>query len=140
MESYLDAWRNFSLVELQKHISNDYQARESRGSEILDFGYQQSLEGWEQAFTQLKESAEWVLTVHAKISTGENVVIAIIYATLIIEGKPLDTANLCFDVFQRKTNQDEWKMVRSYIEAGIPCNQLQFADGLRVIAPFVKSK
>ncbi|SDL63662.1 Catechol 2,3-dioxygenase [Sediminibacillus halophilus] len=138
LESYLDAWRNFSLEALQKHISNDYQAREARGSEVVDFGYQQSLEGWEQAFKQLKESAEWVLTVHAKISTGENVAIAIISATLIIEGKPLDTANLFFDVFQRKSKQAEWKMVRSYIEAGIPCKQLQFVDGFREIALFEK--
>ncbi len=138
LESYLDAWRRFSLNELQTYISNDYQARESRDGEIVDFGYEQSLEGWAQAFQQLTGFAEWNLTVHEKINTGENEAIAIISATLEIEGKPLDTANLFFNAFKRNTMQDEWKMVRSYIEAGIPCDQLRFSGGLREIKALLK--
>ncbi len=130
LENYLEAWRKFSLDDLKRYIANDYQARESRDSEIVDFGYQQSLEGWEQAFTQLEGSAEWLLSVHDRITTGENEAIAIISATLEIEGKPLDTANLFFDVFKRSNKHGEWKMVRSYIEAGIPCDQLRFSGAL----------
>ncbi|WP_245690022.1 hypothetical protein [Sediminibacillus albus] len=45
------------------NLSVEYQAREvTSESEIMDFGYQESIEGWEQAFNQLSGNAEWVLT------------------------------------------------------------------------------
>ena len=43
---------------------------------------------------------------------------AIISATIVIQGEGLETANLFFQTF-KKYNQGDWKLVRSYIEAGI---------------------
>ncbi|MFJ5769640.1 hypothetical protein [Psychrobacillus sp. NPDC093180] len=45
---------------------------------------------------------------------------AIISATLVIQGKSLETGNLFFQTF-KKNSIHEWKLARSYIEAGIPC-------------------
>ncbi|WP_246096920.1 hypothetical protein [Psychrobacillus soli] len=44
---------------------------------------------------------------------------AILSATLIIQGKSLGTANLFFQTF-KKNSINDWELIRSYIEAGIP--------------------
>ena len=43
---------------------------------------------------------------------------AVLSATLVIQGKSLETANLFFNTF-KKINNIDWKLIRSYIEAGI---------------------
>ena len=43
----------------------------------------------------------------------------IISATMIIQGKSLDTANLFFQTFKNNRSYG-WKLIRSYIESGIP--------------------
>ncbi|WP_407272894.1 hypothetical protein [Radiobacillus sp. PE A8.2] len=48
---------------------------------------------------------------------------AVIWASLNIDGKPVETANLFFQTF-RKTDGD-WRLIRSYIEAGVPRNNMK---------------
>ena len=42
---------------------------------------------------------------------------------MVINGKLLDTGNLFIDTFKMVNNQ-EWKLVRSYIEAGVPIDHI----------------
>ncbi|WP_245604645.1 hypothetical protein [Paucisalibacillus globulus] len=46
LDSYLDVWRNSSLIDLKNIISKDYKAREISDGEIVDFGYEESITGW----------------------------------------------------------------------------------------------
>lgn len=128
LDSFKASWKRSSIDDLKKVISNDYQAREIRKRDIFDFGYDESIDGWEQAFNQFRgKDVQWVLTEVGIMPLRENEVMAILWASLIIEGKSLDTANLFFQTF--RLENEEWQLVRSYIEAGLPLskmNEIQF--------------
>ena len=119
LDTYLNAWRTSSLEQLAELISKDYQAREITGGEIDDFGYEESISGWEQGFQFAKENkAQWDIKVISILPLREEETMAILSATLEIQGKRLETANLFFQTF-RKDNNTDWKLIRSYIEAGV---------------------
>ena len=120
LDTYLDVWRNSSLADLREVISPDYKAREIAGNDIVDFGYEESVNGWEQGFNFAKENnAQWNIKVVSILPLREDETMAILSATMIIQGKTLGTANLFFQTFKKYSHKD-WKLVRSYIEAGIP--------------------
>mgnify|MGYP003396867873 len=120
LETYLDVWRNSSLTDLKNLISKDYEAREISGGNIVDFGYEESLNGWEQGFKFAKENnARWNIKVISILPLREDETMVILSASLILQGKSLETANLFFQTF-KKNSINDWKLVRSYIEAGIP--------------------
>jgi len=124
LNSYLAAWRSSSITDLKEMISSDYQAREITGGEIDDFGYEESINGWEQGFQFVKENnAEWIVEEISIIPLRADETMVILSATMTINGKMLETANLFFETLRRNSH-DEWKVVRSYIETGIPINQL----------------
>ncbi|MBS8264265.1 flavoprotein [Mesobacillus boroniphilus] len=117
-ENYLEAWKKSSLSELKPMISREYQAREITGGKISDFGYDESIRGWEQGFNFVRENnAKWELNEIKRIHLREHEVLSIITAKLIIGGNPLETGNLFFQTY---TYDFGWKLIRSYIEAGIP--------------------
>jgi hypothetical protein len=123
LDKYLDVWRNSSLPELKLMISREYQAREITDGKISDFGYDDSIRGWEQGFNFVKgNEARWELTVIDRIKVREHEVMAIILARLVVNGKNLETCNLFFQTF---THDFGWKLIRSYIEAGIPVKQFE---------------
>ncbi|WP_433747597.1 nuclear transport factor 2 family protein [Falsibacillus pallidus] len=118
LDAYLKAWKNSSITEMKNYISPDYQAREISGGDIIDFGYEESIEGWKQGFEfVLKEKAAWDIAERTIIPLREDECLAILSANIIIEGKPLDSVNLFFNTF--RNTDGEWKLVRSYIEAGV---------------------
>ena len=120
LDTYIEAWRSSSLTELKNCISKDYKAREISGGEIDDFGYEQSINGWEQGFQFVKENgAEWEVQVMSMLPLRKDEFLVIISATMVIQGNRIETANLFFQTFKRNSI-DEWALVRSYIEAGIP--------------------
>ncbi|MFJ8064609.1 flavoprotein [Psychrobacillus sp. NPDC096426] len=120
LDAYLDVWRDSSLTDLKNLISTDYEAREITDGEIVDFGYEESLDGWEQGFKFAKENnAQWNINVISILPLRETETMAILSATLVIQGKSLETANLFFQTF-KKNSMNDWKLVRSLIEAGIP--------------------
>ncbi len=120
LETYLDIWRNSSLTDLKNIISQDYKAREITGGDIVDFGHEESLNGWEQGFKFAKENnAQWDIKVISLLPLREDENMVILSAALVLQGKSLETANLFFQTFQ-KNSMNDWKLVRSYIEAGIP--------------------
>jgi hypothetical protein len=120
LDTYLDVWRASSLTELKDLISIDYKAREITGGEIVDFGYEESINGWVQGFNYVqKNNAQWILNEISIFPLRVDETMVILSATIVIKGKSLETANLFFQTFKRNSIGD-WKLVRSYIEAGIP--------------------
>ena len=120
LDTYLDVWRTSSLTELKGLISKDYIAREITGEEIVDFGYKESINGWEQGFNFVRENnAQWILNEVSIFPLRVDEKLVILSATIAIKGKSMETANLFFQTFKRNSIGD-WKLVRSYIEAGIP--------------------
>ncbi|KAA0550420.1 flavoprotein [Bacillus sp. BGMRC 2118] len=130
LEGYLHAWRSSSLLELQKYIAEDYSAREVSQGEIIDFGYEQSIAGWEQGFQFVNENdGQWILEQISILPLKDDERMVIISATIELERKPIETANLFFQTF-KKVNHSKWMLVRSYIEAGI---QRQKNSGFTII-------
>jgi hypothetical protein len=124
LESYIEYWKCSSIEDIKKIISVEYQAREIRSGEIFDFGYEDSIQGWAQAFHEFRDKdVQWVLEEKGIIQLKENEVMAILSASLIIQGKPLETANLFFQTF--RLEDTVWKLIRSYIEAGLPLDEMK---------------
>lgn len=125
LEKFLDAWKHSSIRELEKLISNEYQAREITGEEIVDFGYEESINGWRQGFAFVKDNqAQWEVNEISTIPLRENEILATLSATIILEGKTMDTVNLFFNTFKR-LNGSDWQLIRSYIEAGVPVENVK---------------
>ena len=119
LDTFLQAWKTSSFIELKELISQEYQGREVTDGNLVDFGYEESLEGWKQGFEFAKENnALWDIKVVSIFSLRKDETMAILSATLIMQGKPLEKANLFFYTF-RKYSDDNWKLLRSYIESGI---------------------
>ncbi|HEY4599801.1 MAG TPA: flavoprotein [Cerasibacillus sp.] len=119
LDTYLDIWRNSPLTELSQLISKDYKAREITGENIVDFGYEESINGWEQGFNFVKENnAQWILNEISVIPLRIDEKSVILSATMIVQGKSLETSNLFFQTF-KKNNFDDWKLVRNYVEVGV---------------------
>ncbi|NQD67368.1 flavoprotein [Bacillus haikouensis] len=124
LNRFIDAWKQSSLTNMEKFIANDYQAREITGEEIIDFGYEESINGWKQGFDFVLEvGAKWEINEISILSLRENEMLATLSATIIIPGKTMEKANLFYDTF-KKSDDNEWKLIRSYIEAGVPIENL----------------
>ncbi|ETI67246.1 hypothetical protein [Neobacillus vireti] len=125
LEAYLDAWRSSSLTEMSDLISNNYKGREITGGEIVDFEFEESILGWEQGFNFVKENnAQWALNEISIIPLKADEMLVIISATILIQGEGLNSANLFFQTFKKDSSND-WKLIRSYIEAGIPIENIK---------------
>jgi hypothetical protein len=126
LASYIDSWRSSSLQDLKTLISTDYQAREVTNGAITDFGYEESINGWEQGFQFVQESnAQWDLTIGPIYKLRDNEIMVTIAAGLIINGKTTETGNLFFQTFQASPQDQTWKLVRSYIEAGVSISSIR---------------
>ncbi|WP_423406821.1 flavoprotein [Heyndrickxia sp. MSNUG] len=124
-EHYLELWKTSNLAELKGTISPEYQAREIAGGKVFDFGYDESIRGWEQGFKFVIENkAKWDLKEVSRISLRDHEVMSILSAQLVIGGQTLETGNLFFQTFAYDFG---WKLVRSYIEAGIPIDLMSKA-------------
>ena len=124
LDNYLESWRSSSLDEMKEAISKEYKAREVLDGYIHDFGYEESIKGWEQGFKFAKENnAQWDLKDVAIMPLKENENMVIISASLVCNGKRMETSNLFMQTF-RLDEHDNWLLIRSYIEAGIPMSKL----------------
>ncbi|MCZ8537607.1 hypothetical protein M9R32_10475 [Paenisporosarcina quisquiliarum] len=86
----------------------------------MDFGYEESVEGWRQGFSFIKENdAKWDLKELKTFPLKEQEWMVIIWAAPVIEGKAPMNGHLFFDTFKHD-NDTGWKLVRSYIETNIP--------------------
>lgn len=88
-----------------------------------DFGYEEALKGWREGFSFVQRNhGQWAVHEIGVIPLGKGDYLGILTASIMIDGKRLQNANVFFETF---TYQDEkWKRVRSYIETGIPAEQL----------------
>ncbi len=103
LDSYLEIWRNSSLTDMKNIISEDYRAREISDGEVLDFGYEESVSGWEQGFAFAKKAEnEWDLKEISVVPLRQDEVMAILAATLVIDGKKLDNVSLFFKTLESK--------------------------------------
>lgn len=129
LDEFLESWRNSSIEEMKYRISDTYQAREvTSQSEIYDFGYTESVKGWDQAFSSFKkDGTQWELKKVSVTPLRRNEMLAVIWASISADGKRSETGNLFFDTF-RKGIQGDWKLVRSYIEAGVPQENITSED------------
>ncbi|WP_404346806.1 flavoprotein [Sutcliffiella horikoshii] len=125
LDLYLEAWRSSSINRMRDLISKDYKAREIKDGDIIDFGFEESINGWEQGFLFAEENnAEWALNEVAIIPLRTDEIMAIISATMILQGKSIDSAHIFFQTF-RKESFEDWKLIRSYIEAGISLDNIR---------------
>ncbi|WP_226646073.1 flavoprotein [Mesobacillus subterraneus] len=125
LDTYLEAWRSSSLPQIRDLISRNYKAREITDGDIIDFGFEESIHGWEQGFNFAKENnAEWELKEISTIPLRADETLVIISATMILQGKNFNTGHLFFQTFKKDT-YDDWKLMRSYIEAGIPMDNIK---------------
>ncbi|WP_404443179.1 flavoprotein [Sutcliffiella horikoshii] len=125
LDIYLDAWRSSSLDRMRELISKDYKAREIKDGDIIDFGFEESIIGWEQGFLFAKENnAEWELNEISIIPLRTDEIMVIISATMTFKGKSINSAHLFFQTF-RKESFENWKLIRSYIEAGISLDNIR---------------
>lgn len=119
-DRYVDVWKSSSLVDLKELISMDYKAREVAEGTIMDFGYEESLQGWEKGFNFIKENgARWEINEIAEMPLRDDETMMILSAAIIMDDKRLETSNLFMQTFKMGDNND-WKLVRSYIETAIP--------------------
>lgn len=124
LDRFLISWKNSSIDEIKDLLTQDYQAREITNGEIVNFGYKESIGGWEQGFQFVKENdAVWEINVLSSTPLRENEYLVIISATIVINGKFLETTSLFFNTFKMENNQ-EWKLIRSYIEVGVPTDHI----------------
>lgn len=124
LDTYLHAWRSSSIADFKNMLSVDYQAREITGGEIVDFGYEESIEGWRQGFDfALERQAQWIVTEHSILPLREDEHLVVLSATMLLDGIALETGHLFFQTF-KKNSEGSWKLSRSYIEAGIPYKNL----------------
>ena len=124
LDTYLEIWRNSSLTDLKKVISEDYNGIEILNGETVNITYEESLDGWEQGFNFAKEKGnEWELKEISVVPLRKNEVMAIVSATLIIAGKKLENVSIFLQTFKRQENY-EWKLIRSYIETGGPAENI----------------
>ncbi|MBD7963962.1 flavoprotein [Fictibacillus norfolkensis] len=122
-KEYIKSWRNFSIKGIEDVISSKYTAREIRGKDVYDFGYEESIDGWNHAFKELGEKrAVWILKEDVILPLKDDEVMAILWASLIVNDKPIETASLFFQTFSWEN--DSWKLVRSYIEAGLSIEKM----------------
>jgi hypothetical protein len=112
---YFDIWQTGSLSQMKEIISQEYQAREVTDGKVIDFGYEESIRGWEQGFKfVLDNNAKWDIKEISRVCLGDHQIMSILTVTLNIAGKPLETGNLFFQTFSYDFS---WKLVRSYIES-----------------------
>ncbi|WP_391115776.1 flavoprotein [Psychrobacillus sp. L3] len=124
LDTYIEVWKASSIKKIEELIAKDYQAREVRDDEIIDFGYEESIEGWKQGFHfMIQNKAQWKLDEISIFPLKDGETMVILTATLIVQGKRLETGNLFFQTFKKDKN-GSWKLVRSYIESGIVIDNL----------------
>lgn len=119
LDLFLNSWRASSITDLKQLISKDYKGREIRNDDVDDFGYEESIQGWEEGFKFITENnAEWNLKEIAIIPLKDDEILVILSASIVQLGESVSTSNLFFETF-KKDSEGSWKLVRSYIETGV---------------------
>ncbi|PAD20731.1 flavoprotein [Terribacillus saccharophilus] len=127
LNRYLSKWKATELEFMEKVIDDAFQGIEVREGITSTHGKEASVTGWSQAFIYFKDKdMEWILYPISILPLNENEFMAIIRATMTLEGKLIDTSNLFFQTFTCKNG--EWKLIRTYEETGVSNSEYLFSD------------
>ncbi|ARI79000.1 hypothetical protein [Halobacillus mangrovi] len=117
-ETFKEGARKHDLGFLKETISDQLVAREIRQDEVIDYSYEDSIEGWKQAFEYFQDKDMiWIYTDHSLTELKENEWLASFWVSIELEGELLDSSNLFFNTY--KQEKGTWQLVRTYIEAGV---------------------
>ncbi|MCA0972460.1 flavoprotein [Halobacillus litoralis] len=126
-ETFKERARKHDLGFLKEVIAEEFIAREIRDGEHMDYGREESVEGWRQAFEHFEgQDMNWIYTNHSVTQTKADEWMAVFWVSVVIAGEPLPASNLFFDTFRYE--DETWKLVRSYIEAGVKSPVLEKAS------------
>ncbi|QXE02835.1 flavoprotein [Terribacillus sp. DMT04] len=115
---YLAKWKAADVEFIENLIDDTFQGMEVRDGSISSYGKESSVTGWKQAFAYFKDKKmEWVLTPISILPLNEKDIMAIIKATMTLDGKLIKTSNLFFQTFTMKNGK--WRLIRSYEETGV---------------------
>lgn len=118
LDLYLSKWKAADFDFMEKVIDESFQGIEIRDGNISTHGKESSVTGWHQAFNYFKDKEmEWLLSPISTLPLNEIEMIAIIRATMTLDGKLIDTSNLFFQTFS--SNNGKWKLIRTYEETGV---------------------
>ncbi|MGI8316347.1 hypothetical protein [Halobacillus mangrovi] len=110
--------RKQDLDFLKETISDQLVVREIRQDEVIDYSYEDSIEGWKQAFGHFQDKdMTWIYTDHCLTELKENEWLASFWVSIELEGELLGSSNLFFNTYKKE--KDTWQLVRTYIEAGV---------------------
>lgn len=118
LNRYLSKWKAAELEFMEKVIDETFQGIQNRDGIISTHGKETSVTEWSQAFNYFKDKdMEWILSPISILPLNGKENMAIIRATMTLEGKLIDTSNLFFQTFTWKSG--EWKLIRTYEETGV---------------------
>lgn len=119
-KQYQQAWNGGDAKKLVGLFSKDLQVREAHaGNDISDWGYEQSLSGWQQAFDAYgSQGPKWHFHEVTVNQVSDDEVMAVFWVTFELNGKLTSGANFFVETFRREI--EGWRLYRSYSEAGIP--------------------
>ncbi|MDZ5713289.1 hypothetical protein [Jeotgalibacillus haloalkalitolerans] len=118
IEAFIEAWKDSSISRLTDFIHPQYQAREIRNGQAEDFGYEESVKGWSDAFQSLSSGInEWIIEERARYKLNNTETTVVLWVTVKTEADTQLSGSLFFETFREKDGQI--KLVRSYIETGV---------------------
>ncbi|MFP7254703.1 hypothetical protein SFC02_10410 [Terribacillus goriensis] len=118
LNRYLSNWKAANLDFMENTIDDAFQGIEIREGITSTHKKEASVTGWSNAFNYFEDKdMEWILSPISILPLNENEMMAIIRATMTLEGKLIDTSNLFFQTFSSKNG--EWKLIRTYEETGV---------------------
>ncbi|WP_139193204.1 nuclear transport factor 2 family protein [Terribacillus saccharophilus] len=118
LDRYLSRWKAADLHFMENLIDDSFQGIEVRDGKITTHGKEASVTGWSHAFNYFKnKDMEWILSPISILPLNEKEILAIVRATMTLDGKLIKTSNLFFQTFSYKNG--EWKLIRTYEETGV---------------------
>ncbi|SNZ14172.1 hypothetical protein SAMN05421503_2252 [Terribacillus aidingensis] len=113
INQYLAKWKTADVEFIADVIDEAFQGVEVRDGILSHYGKELSVTGWKQAFAYFEDKKmEWVLTPISILSLNDREIMAIIRATMTLDGKLIETSNLFFQTFTNKNGM--WKLIRTY--------------------------
>ncbi|MBM7579591.1 hypothetical protein [Jeotgalibacillus terrae] len=127
IEAFIEAWKDSSITRLTDLIHPQYQAREIRNGQAEDFGYEESVKGWSDAFQSISSGMnEWVIEERARFQLNHNEMTVVIWVTVKSDDDQQSNGSLFFETFREEEGQT--MLVRSYIETGVLREYGHFSD------------
>jgi hypothetical protein len=97
IKHYLAKWKSADIKFIEEIIDETFQGVEVRDGSLSHYEKELSVTGWKQAFAYFKDKKmEWVLTPISILSLNDRETMAIIRATMTLDGKLIETSNLFF--------------------------------------------